>query len=48
MGAKSIKGNSIEEMQPALRQSIAGGFKPTLAIVMVGGNLEMYTCIAAL
>ena len=33
MKAKSIKGNSPEEIQSALQQSIMDGFKPTLAIV---------------
>lgn len=33
MKAKSIKGKSSEEIQLALQQSMADGFKPTLAIV---------------
>ncbi|HZJ36651.1 MAG TPA: FIST N-terminal domain-containing protein [Gillisia sp.] len=33
MKAKSIKGNSSEAIKTALKQSMAGGFKPTLAIV---------------
>jgi len=35
MKAKSIKGKSTEEIQSALQESIADGFKPTLAIVFV-------------
>jgi hypothetical protein len=35
MKAKSIKGNSAEEIQSALQQSIEDGFKPTLAIVFM-------------
>jgi hypothetical protein len=35
MKAKSIKGNSIEEIQNALQQNMADGFIPTLAIVFV-------------
>jgi hypothetical protein len=35
MKAKSIKGKSTEEIQSALRESMADGFKPTLAIVFV-------------
>jgi len=35
MQAKSIKGNSIEEIQIALQDSLADGFKPTLAIVFL-------------
>ncbi|MEO8112301.1 MAG: FIST N-terminal domain-containing protein [Ginsengibacter sp.] len=35
MKAKSIKGNSTEEIQAALKQSMADGFKPTLAIVFI-------------
>lgn len=35
MKAKSIKGNSPEEIKSALQQSIADGFKPTLAIVFL-------------
>ena len=32
MKAKSIKGKSTEEIKAALTQSMADGFKPTLAI----------------
>ncbi len=35
MKAKSIKGNSPEEIKTALDQSMADGFKPTLAIVFI-------------
>ena len=35
MKAKSIKGKTIEEIQAALQQSMSGGFKPTLAIVLI-------------
>ena len=35
MKAKSIKGNSVEEIQTALLQSMADSFKPTLAIVFL-------------
>jgi hypothetical protein len=35
MKAKSIKGKSAEEIQSALQQSKADGFKPTLAIVFL-------------
>jgi len=35
MKAKSIKGNSPEEIKTALQQSMADGYKPTLAIAFV-------------
>jgi hypothetical protein len=35
MKAKSIKGNSPSAIKIALEQSMAGGFKPTLAIVFL-------------
>ena len=35
MKAKSIKGKSVEEIQTALQQSMADGYKPTLAIVFI-------------
>lgn len=35
MKAKSIKGNSPEEIKPALEESMADSFKPTLAIVFL-------------
>lgn len=35
MKAKSIKGNSLEEIKSALKQSMADDFKPTLAIIFI-------------
>jgi hypothetical protein len=35
MKAKSIKGNSPEEIKTALHQSMADGYKPTLAIAFI-------------
>jgi hypothetical protein len=35
MKAKSIQGNSTEEIRLSLLQSMADGFKPTLAIVFI-------------
>lgn len=35
MKAKSIKGNSPQEIQSALQQSMTDGFKPTLAVVFI-------------
>ena len=35
MKAKSIKGKSTEEIKSALKQSVADGFKPTLAICFI-------------
>jgi hypothetical protein len=35
MKARSIKGNSAEEINTALEQTVANGFKPTLAIVFL-------------
>src|SRR6187399_2376503 len=35
MKAKSIKGNSAEEIKSALEQSMADGFQPTLAICFI-------------
>lgn len=35
MKAKSIKGNSIDEIKNALQQSMADGYQPTLAIVFI-------------
>ena len=35
MKAKSIQGKSPEEIQVALQQNMADGFKPTLAIVFI-------------
>ncbi len=41
MKAKSIKGKSIEEIKAALAESIADGFKPTLAIVFMSFKLDI-------
>ena len=35
MKAKSIRGRSAEEIHSALQQSMADGFRPTLAIVFI-------------
>ena len=35
MIAKSIKGNSTEEIKTALQQSMVDGYKPTLAFVFI-------------
>ena len=35
MKAKSIKGRTTEEIKTALNESMADGFKPTLAIVFL-------------
>jgi transketolase N-terminal domain/subunit len=35
MKAKSIKGNSTEEIKTAFEQSKADGYKPTLAVVFI-------------
>jgi hypothetical protein len=35
MKARSIKGSSAEEIQSALKQSMADGFKPTLALLFI-------------
>jgi hypothetical protein len=40
MKAKSIKGNSTEEIKSALEESMSDGFKPTLAIVFLSRNLD--------
>ncbi len=40
MKAKSIKGKSKQEIQTALEQSIADGFKPTLAIVFISARQD--------
>jgi hypothetical protein len=41
MKAKSIKGKSTDEIQSALEQSMADGFKPTLAIVFLPKKNEV-------
>ena len=40
MQAKSIKGKSTEEIKTALDQSMADGFKPTLAICFISKSLD--------
>jgi len=40
MKARSIKGKSTEQIQSALTQSMAGGFKPTLAIAFISKSLD--------
>ena len=40
MIAKSIKGKSTEEIKAALAESIADGFKPTLAICFISKSLD--------
>lgn len=40
MQAKSIKGNSTEEIRDALQQSMADGYSPTLAIVFISVKLD--------
>ncbi len=40
MKAKSIKGKSTEEVKTALEQSMADGFKPTLAISFISKSLD--------
>ncbi|HEV8506875.1 MAG TPA: FIST N-terminal domain-containing protein [Chitinophagaceae bacterium] len=41
MKAKSIKGGSVEEIRSAVQQSMADGFKPTLAVVFMPGEKEV-------
>lgn len=40
MNAKSIKGKSTQEIQSALQQSMADGFKPTLAICFISKSQD--------
>jgi hypothetical protein len=40
MKAKSIKGNSSEQIKSALEQNMADGFKPTLAICFISKSLD--------
>jgi hypothetical protein len=40
MQAKSIKANSVEEINTALQQSLADGYKPTLAIVFISIKMD--------
>jgi len=50
MKAKSIKGNSAEEIQAALQQTMVDGFNPTLAVIFAHIGLDrnaigsMFTC----
>ncbi|HYM94236.1 MAG TPA: FIST N-terminal domain-containing protein [Chitinophagaceae bacterium] len=48
MKAKSIKGRSTEEIRSALQQSIADGFKPTLALVFLSVMNEIETVCSLL
>jgi hypothetical protein len=48
MKAKSIKGNSPEKIKTALQQSMADGFKPTLAVVFMSTQMDVPGVIAAL
>ena len=41
MIAKSIKGKTTEEIKQALEKSMAGGFKPTLALVFLSAMNEI-------
>ena len=41
MQAKSIKGKSPDEIQAALHQSMANGFKPSLAVVFISINNDL-------
>ena len=41
MKAKSIKGGSLDEIRSAFQQSIADGFKPTLAVVFMPDEKEV-------
>src|ERR1700733_3205752 len=47
MKAKSIKGNTTEEISTALEQSLSDGFRPTLAIVFISRKQDR-TAISAL
>ena len=40
MKAKSIKGNTPKEIQTALQESMADGFKPTLAVVFLSAEQD--------
>jgi hypothetical protein len=48
MKAKSIKGKSFEEVQSALENNMADGFKPTLAIVFVSVSQDRAAIIKLL
>lgn len=43
MKAKSIKGNSIDEIKSSLKESMVDGFKPTLALIFISANQERET-----
>ncbi|MFZ0453232.1 MAG: hypothetical protein WAM24_05725, partial [Ignavibacteriaceae bacterium] len=40
MNAKSLKGSSLEEIRTALKESMADGFKPALAVVFLSLKLN--------
>ncbi|HLK29599.1 MAG TPA: hypothetical protein VKT28_13565 [Puia sp.] len=40
MNARSIKGNSPEEIKTALRESMTNGFIPTLAFVFIKNEIQ--------
>ena len=48
MKAKSIKGNSPEEIKAALQQGMADGFKPTLAVVFMSIQMDVPGMLAVL
>jgi hypothetical protein len=48
MKAKSIKGRSAEEIKTALSESMADGFKPTLALVFISVKQDIDTIISIL
>lgn len=48
MKAKSIKGTSPKEIQPALEKSMADGFKPTLALVFISVKQDIDAIISIL
>jgi hypothetical protein len=48
MKAKSIKGRSAEEIKTALAESMADGFKPTLALVFISVKQDIDTIISIL
>ena len=45
MNAKSIKGKSTEEIQLALQQSMADGFKPTLAFIFISIQQNIHAVV---
>jgi hypothetical protein len=48
MKAKSIKGNSPDEIEVALQESMADGFKPTLALVFISVKQDIASIISIL